>query len=104
VPFVHGLELAAHRARKAAGEDREAWKAHAADAFVQIVSGAGPGRAVRPELVIVCDINAWRRGHGHPGEACHILDGGPIRVQIARQLCEEPFLKAVITDGAYSSE
>ena len=99
VPFVHRLELAAFRARKAAGEQRETWEAHAADAFAQIVTGATPGRPLRPELVIVCDINAWRRGHGHPGEVCHILDGGPIPVQVARQLCEDVFLKAVITDG-----
>jgi hypothetical protein len=99
VPFVHRLELATLRARKTAGEQREEWEAHAADAFVQITSGTGPGRPVRPELVIVCDINAWRRGHGHPGEPCHILDGGPIPVQVAKQLSEDPFLKAVITDG-----
>jgi hypothetical protein len=99
VPFVHRLELAAFRARKAAGEDREPWEAHAADAFVHMVTGTGPGKPTRPELVIVCDINAWRRGHGHPAEPCHILDGGPIPVDVAKQLCEDPFLKAVITDG-----
>src|SRR5581483_2780676 len=34
----------------------------------------------RTELVIVCDINAYRRGHTHDGEVCHILGDGPIPV------------------------
>jgi Domain of unknown function (DUF222) len=99
VPFVRRLELAAYRARKAAGENREGWEAHAADAFLAMVSGNGPGRPTRSELVIVCDINAWRRGHTHPGESCHVIDGGPIPVEIAKQLCEDAFLKGVLTDG-----
>jgi hypothetical protein len=99
VPLVPRLELAAYRARGAAGEDREGWEAYAADAFVQLVSGAGPPGPVRTELVVVCDLNAWRRGHAHPGEPCHIIDGGPIPVDVAKQLCTDAFLKGVITDG-----
>ena len=108
VPFVHRLELATYRARKqarAAGQ-AESWEAHAADALAQMLAGAGAGpghdggtRAGRAELVIVCDLGAWRRGHPHPGEVCHLLDGGPIPVEVAKQLCQDAFLKAVIHDG-----
>ena len=34
-------------------------------------------RAVAPraDLVVVVDLAAYRRGHGHPGETCHIVGG-----------------------------
>ncbi len=53
----------------------------------------------RTELVIVCDINAYRRGHTHDGEVCHILGDGPIPVDVAKKLTEDAFLKAVLHDG-----
>jgi hypothetical protein len=53
----------------------------------------------RTDLVVVVDINAWRRGYGLPGEVCHILGGGPIPVSLARELGEDAFLKAVLHDG-----
>jgi len=103
VPFVHRVELAAQRLRrKATGEGkdgREPFGAYAADALVAIASGDGTRRSDRADLVIVCDINAWRRGHTHPGEVCHILDGGPIPVPIDRDLSKDAFLKTVLHDG-----
>ena len=47
----------------------------------------------------MCDLLAWRRGHPHPGEACHIIGGGPIPVEVARQLSHDAFIKAVLHDG-----
>jgi hypothetical protein len=108
VPFVHRLELATFRARKAARAEGSAqcWQAHAADALAQLLAGptapsgdGGAARSGRADLVLVCDLGAWRRGHLHPGEVCHLLDGGPIPVGLARQLSRDAFWKAVIHDG-----
>ena len=107
LPLVRQVEAAAVRRRRAAragGDTSTRFEAHAADALAELVAGAAPNqdsnRAGPVELVLVCDLFAWRRGHTHPGEACHILDGGPIPVEVAKQVCEEDvFLKAVITDG-----
>jgi hypothetical protein len=59
----------------------------------------GATRSERAELVIVCDLFAWRRGHAHSGEVCHIIDGGPIPVPLAQELGRDAFLKAVLHDG-----
>jgi len=63
------------------------------------VSGEGPARSSRAELVIVCDLFAWRRGHTHPAEVCQVIGGGPIPVELARELGKDAFLKAVLHDG-----
>jgi hypothetical protein len=47
----------------------------------------------------VCDLFAWRRGHAQPGEACHIIDGGPIPVELAKELGRDAFLAAALHDG-----
>jgi hypothetical protein len=102
VPFINRLELAAQRARRGvfqAGGERERFDAYAADALVAIASGDGPARSSRADLVIVCDIFAWRRGHTHPGEVCQVIGGGPIPVELARELSKDAFLKAVLHDG-----
>jgi hypothetical protein len=102
VPFINRLELAAQRARRAvqeAGGERERFEAYAADALVAMASGQGPARPGRAELVIVCDIYAWRRGHAHPGEVCEVIGGGPVPVELAHELGKDAFLKAVLHDG-----
>jgi hypothetical protein len=102
VPLVRRIELAAQRLRRDAtpGDgQREPFDALTADALVAVASGDGERRSPRVELVVVCDINAWRRGHAHPGEVCHIVDGGPVPVQVAKELAEDAFLKAVLHDG-----
>ncbi len=49
--------------------------------------------------MLICDINAYRRGHAHPGEVSHILGGGPLPVERVRELSEDAFIKAVLHDG-----
>jgi hypothetical protein len=72
----------------------------AAQAFVRMIeTGGGKGKANRADLVIVCDLRAYRRGHAHDGEPCHIIGGGPIPVSLARELGRDAFLKAVLHDG-----
>jgi len=88
----------------AAGRAAEAWERYAADGLAALTAGhptsdPAPKRSERAELVIVCDLYAWRRGHPHPGEVCHLLDGGPIPVDLARQLGHDAFLAAVLHDG-----
>jgi hypothetical protein len=104
LPFVRRIELAAHRVRRAARHDDgaapERWEAHAADALVALTAGTDtPRRSDRAELVIVCDLYAWRRGHTHLGEVCRLIDGGPLPVQLAKELAEDAFLAAVLHDG-----
>jgi hypothetical protein len=49
---------------------------------------------------LVCDLFAWRRGHPHPGETCHIIGGGPIPSDVAKELAsDDAFVKAVLHDG-----
>jgi hypothetical protein len=72
----------------------------AADAFVRMFeTGGGKPKAQQADLVIVCDLQAYRRGHTEEGEVCHIIGGGPIPVSLARELGQDAFLKAVIHEG-----
>ena len=47
------------------------------------MAGAGKGPGPRADLVVVVDLAAYRRGHAHPGETCHIVGGGPVTVGFA---------------------
>jgi len=105
VPFVNRLEREAQRLRRAAkqrGCHLERFEAYAADAFAAMIQGnptpsKSKGRQV--DTVIVCDLRAYRRGHTHDGEQCHIVGGGPIPVRVAREMAKDAFLKVVIHDG-----
>jgi HNH endonuclease len=102
VPFINRLVLAAQRARRDAqqnGGERERFEAYAADALAAMATGEGPARSTRADLVIVCDLLAWRRGHAHPGEVCQVIGGGPVPVELAQELGKDAFLKAVLHDG-----
>jgi hypothetical protein len=101
VPFVNRLDAETDRIRRAARreESTESRSAHAADALVAMVSGHATKRATSADLVVVCDLNAYRRGHAHDGEPCHIVGGGPLPVGVARDLSGDAFLKAVLHNG-----
>jgi hypothetical protein len=72
----------------------------AAQAFLRMIeSGGGRGKTNQADLVIVCDLQAYRRGHAHDGEPCHIVGSGPIPVSLARELGKDAFLKAVLHTG-----
>lgn len=53
-------------ARQKGGSEPRA--AHAADALVDLVAGNPQTKARGAEVVIVCDVNAHRRGEAGPGE------------------------------------
>ena len=99
IAVVNRLERETDRIRRAARRDRDdsPRSAHAADALVKLMSGQGTAGGT--DLVVVCDLGAWRRGHAHPGEACHVIGGGPVPVATAKVLGADAFLKAVIHDG-----
>ena len=104
VPFVNRLEREAQRARSAAkrrGDTVERFEAYAADAFAEMIQpNAAPTSTRRDvDVVVVCDLDAFRRGHTHHAERCHIVGGGPIPVGVARELSKDAFLKAVLHDG-----
>ena len=102
IPFVSRIEREAARRYRAFKHTSEVdrFEACAADALYALtMTGADGKRPSATDLVIVCDINAWRRGHAHPAEPCHIVGGGPIPVELAKQLSEDAFLKVVLHDG-----
>jgi hypothetical protein len=100
-PLVNRLDAETDRLlRQARREGRhEPREAHAADALVQLTQGSGKGKARSPDLVIVCDLWAYRRGHAHPDEPCHIVGGGPVPLSLVRELSPDAFLKAVLHNG-----
>lgn len=101
VALVNRIDAEALRLSRRAGKDaHERFEAEAADALVALASGKASGPSGRTELVVVCDLKAWRRGHTHEDELCHIIGGGPVGVGVARELADEDaFLKAVLHDG-----
>jgi hypothetical protein len=101
VPIMNRLDAETDRLRRAGRSDtnREPRSAFAADALVAMLEGGGRGKARSADLVIVCGLEAYRRGHAHEGEPCHIVGGGPVPVSVARQVSADAFLKAVLHDG-----
>ncbi len=101
VPVAHRIDAETDRlARQATRDDTsEPRERLAADAFAALILGAGRSPAARPDLVLVCDIAAFQRGYAQPPEVCHIIDGGPVPVAVARQLATGAFIKAVLHDG-----
>jgi hypothetical protein len=103
LPLIRRVEtgaLRARRAARAAGKPDERFEAYRADALAAIAADSKAGQSnIHADLVIVCDLFAWRRGHTHLGEVCHIIGGGPIPVEVAKELSQDAFLKAVLHDG-----
>jgi hypothetical protein len=99
IGLMNRIDAEANRLRRAAGADREAFEAHAADALVRMLDGTGTQRSSRTDVNVVIDLSAYRRGHAHPGEACHIVGGGPVTVDWVRQVMADAFVKAVLHDG-----
>jgi hypothetical protein len=73
----------------------------AANALAGLVLGAvGRRRSVRADVVLVCDIEAFLRGHTHGEEVCQVIGGGPVPVSVAREAAKNAFIKAVLYRGA----
>ena len=100
VPLANRLEAETDRIRRASRNqgDQEPRAAHMADALVKLASGRG-SQTRGADVVVVCDLRAWRRGRAGPGEVCHVVGGGPVPVSLAKKLGTDAFLKAVVHDG-----
>jgi hypothetical protein len=102
VAFVKRLGVQTDREWRAARHEKrdEPRAALAADAFVRIVGNAGAtGKTRAADVVFVVDSRAYRRGHTHPGELCHVIGGGPIPVDAVREQIDDAFLKVVLHNG-----
>ncbi|MGH9042114.1 MAG: DUF222 domain-containing protein [Acidimicrobiia bacterium] len=101
LPLVNRIDAEADRLRRQAKRDggAEEWNNYSADAFLGMVTGSGQVTARSADLVIVCDLRAFRRGHAHAGEPVHLIGGGPIPVSLVKELAHDAFLKAVCHDG-----
>ncbi len=100
MPFVNRLDAETDRVRREARREgsTDSRDAHAADALARVVRGEGGGTG-RTDVVLVCDLSAYRRGHAHDGEVSHLVGGGPVPVSSIRVLAEDAFLKVVLHDG-----
>jgi hypothetical protein len=102
-PIVARAEAeAARRARKVrAGEAKEPFECHLADAYVSMLSGSGKGRAKRPELVVLVSRAVAKRGWRDvkAGELCKIPGVGPVSPQVAKEIAQDAFLNGVFFDG-----
>ena len=102
VAFVNRLGVQTDREWRAARRDKrdEPRAALAADAFVRMVAdGGATGKSRAADVVLVVDSRAYRRGHAHPGEPCHVVGGGPLPVSVVREQIDDAFLKVVLHDG-----
>ncbi|MGH2700902.1 MAG: hypothetical protein ACRDJ2_03900 [Actinomycetota bacterium] len=102
-PIVARAEAEAQRlARKArAGGEKEPFERYLADAYALMLSGAGEGRAKRPELVILVSHEVAKRGWTDvkEGEVCKIPGVGPVSPQVAKQIAQDAFLNGLFFDG-----
>ncbi|HET9060159.1 MAG TPA: DUF222 domain-containing protein [Acidimicrobiales bacterium] len=100
--FVSRVErLAAQSRRKAA--DPEHFKAHAADALVSLVLGAPENQGhtpARSEVVFLCDLGAFRRGHAESDEPVRLLGGSPVPVGVINAALDDAFVKAILYYGS----
>jgi hypothetical protein len=102
VPWINRLDRAIDRAwrkekRKRSREQVAAEVLARSDTDTKVETKTKPGPKV--DIVYVVDINAYRRGHAHDGEVCHIIGGGPIPADVLKEMTKDAFVTAVIHDG-----
>jgi len=101
-PIVARAQAEAQRlARQVSREDRESFERYLADAYARLLSGAGKGRAKRPELVVLVSHEVATRGWKdvRRGEMCKIPGVGPVSPQVAKRIAQDAFLSGVFYDG-----
>lgn len=105
-PIVARAEAEAARLGKKAtagstNGSKDPFERHLADAYASLLSGAGKGRARRPELVVLVSHEVAKRGwtNVEKGEVCKIPGVGPVSPQVAKKIAEDAFLSGVLFDG-----
>jgi hypothetical protein len=81
---------------------REHPEAYAADALHQLATAGGDGkrsRARESKVIALISHDALVRGSTEPGETCELAGVGPVPVSTVREMLEDAFLAAVVTDG-----
>jgi hypothetical protein len=84
-----------------AGRD-EPVEAYAADALHRAVTGAAAARASRAresKVIALVSHEALVRGRAADGETCELAGVGPVPVSTVRDMLDDAFLAAVVTDG-----
>jgi hypothetical protein len=102
VPLVNRLDAETDRVQRKARREgnTDARDAHAADAFVHSVARGSAGRSKRADVVFVCSLDAYRRGHTEGDDLCHVIGGGPVPVAAVHEaIGEDAFVKAVVVRG-----
>jgi hypothetical protein len=101
VALVNRLDTETDRLWRTARREKrtEPRAALAADALLHMVEAGGSGKGTTADVVFVIDERAYRRGHVHPGEPCHVVGGGPIPVAAVRERVDDAFVKALLHDG-----
>jgi hypothetical protein len=102
VPFVNRLDAETDRVHRAARREgsTESRDAHAADALLRMTAAGAKGKANRADVVFVCSLAAYRRGHTHGDELCHVIGSGPVPVGVVRDaVADDAFVKAVMMRG-----
>ena len=92
----------ANKAPAGAGRGtKEAFERHLADAYAALLSGAGRGRARRPELVVLVSHEVVKRGWTdvREKELCKIPGVGPVSPEVARKIARDAFVSGVFYDG-----
>jgi hypothetical protein len=98
---------------KAAGSGAgESFEAHRLDAFIDLLGrvrgdgsadggsrGGGSRGGARPEVIVLIDAEALRRGTTSTGEICEIEGIGPVPVESATELLGEGSLRFIIKEG-----
>ena len=81
--------------------DTEPFERYLADSYAELLSGAGKGRAKRPELVVLVSHEVAARGWTKvkDGEVCKIPGVGPLAPETARKIATDAFLTGVFYDG-----
>ena len=89
------------RAAKKSGSDKDTFDRYLADGYAKLLSGAGKGRAKRPELVILVSHEVAKRGWKdvRKGEVCKIPGVGPVAPETVKEIAKDAFLNGVFYDG-----
>ena len=101
-PIVARAEAEPQRiARASKDKDKEPFERYLADAYARLLSGAGKGRAKRPEIVILVSYEVTQRDWKdvRPGEICKIPGVGPVDPQVAKEIARDAIVSAVLYDG-----
>jgi hypothetical protein len=95
------LEAETERRHKAAGsvaaENRDASRL---DALIDLLGrGGGTDRSARPQVLVIVDAEALRRGTTLTGEICEIEGIGPVPVEAAVELLGEASVRFLVKEG-----